>query len=129
MKKLLSLVAIAFTFVACGSDTPEEVVKKCMNAVYKLDAKQLLACSYYKTDDEKDKASKIIMKGIERIEKIISSEKDFSYSIETNKISELENLAKIKLITTIKASGKMNKKEEVINLIKVDNKWYLEKLF
>lgn len=30
MKKLLSFLAVAFMFVACKSDTPDVVVKKCM---------------------------------------------------------------------------------------------------
>lgn len=133
MKKLLSITAIAVMFVACGNDSPDVVVKKCMSAVYKFDAKQLLDCSYYKTEDERNRASKKIMEQLERQKKDLAKMnkkiEDIDVSIETSIINELENVAKVKAILTMKMDGKEEKFESTENLIKKDNKWYMEKLF
>lgn len=127
MKKLLSLAAIAVMFVACGNDSPEEVAKKCMIAGFKFDAKQMLDCGYYKTEDEKNIASKKVMEQIEAMKK--NFPENLNFSVETSTISELENIAKVKIIATMKADGKEGKLERTEKLIKIDNKWYLERPF
>lgn len=125
MKKLLSFVAVAFMFVACGSETPEEVAKNCMKLEREGEIEQALKCIYFKSEEEKQEKIKEAIKyeyGAKAKKEV--AEKGGIQSIEASRLEQIENLAKVKVVVTYK-NGDV--KDEKLNLIKIKDKWYINK--
>lgn len=123
MKKLLSFVAVAFMFVACGSETPEEVAKNFAKLALEGENEQALKCIYFKSEDEKQE---MIKNAIEyehgtRAKKEVA-EKGGIQSIEASRLEQIENLAKVKVVVTYKNGDVTDNK---LNLIKIKDKWYI----
>ena len=125
MKKLLSFVAVAFMFVACGSytpkagDAPDVVAKNCLDGFVKGEIEQVAKCFQFESENEKQEFIK------ELTFKANVFEKDGGIkSIETNLLFVLENSAKVKTVATFK-NGKSFSQN--LDLIKVNNTWYFKK--
>lgn len=123
MKKLLSFIAVAFMFAACGSETPEEVAKNFAKLALKGENEQALKCVYFKSEDEKQEKIKEAIKyeyGAKAKKEV--AEKGGIQSIEASRLEQIENLAKVKVVVTYK-NGDV--KDEKLNLIKIKDKWYI----
>ncbi|WP_267523780.1 DUF4878 domain-containing protein [Campylobacter sp. MG1] len=125
MKKLLSFVAVATMFVACGSDAPkageapEVVAKKCLDEFAKGEVKKFANCFRFESEDEKKKF--IEFTG----EKAKSNEKMGGIKSLETKLSVLfEDTATVKVLATFK-NGKSF--DDNVDLIKVNNTWYIMK--
>ena len=123
MKKLLGFIMLAFMFVACGSDTPDVVVKKCMQAYIKEDVKQVAKCAYYKTEDEKQRYLKDIIYSIKRDKEFINTKSGVKL-IETSIVNENENVAQVKVVVMYNNGDKDN---GLIDLVKINGSWYVKK--
>lgn len=123
MKKLLSFIAVAFMFVACGSETPEEVAKNFAKLALEGENEQALKCVYFKSEDEKqEKIKEAIKYEYSAKAKKEVAEKGGIQSIEASRLEQIENLAKVKVVVTYK-NGDV--KDEKLNLIKIKDKWYI----
>ncbi|MBZ7986386.1 DUF4878 domain-containing protein [Campylobacter sp. Cr9] len=123
MKKLLSFIAVAFMFVACGSETPEEVAKNFAKLALEGENEQALKCVYFKSEDEKQEKIKEAIKyeyGAKAKKEV--AEKGGIQSIEASRLEQIENLAKVKVVVTYK-NGDV--KDNKLNLIKIKDKWYI----
>ena len=120
MRKLLGLAAIAFMFVAC-SNSPEDVVKKCISATWKGDAKQVVKYLHFKSEAKKQKFIKSLMD--EDYGKEYADKNGGVKSIKTSLINEIENVAKVEALTVFK-NGEFN--YHIRDLVKIDGTWYLE---
>lgn len=117
MKKILSFVVFAFMFVACGSDTPDVVAKKCMNAMFEGDMKQLVKCFYFESEDKKEESVKKMIDDISYIKSMKARIK----SLETSILEETKNTAEVQV--TIIRNDRVDKNE--LQLIKIDDTWYM----
>ncbi|ULO00987.1 DUF4878 domain-containing lipoprotein [Campylobacter sp. RM5004] len=125
MKKLLSFATLAIMFVACGSDTPDVVVKKCYNAFFEGDAKQFAKCFYFQSEDERREYTKRLTEDLSYIKtKIV--EKGGIKSIETNILDISESKAKVSSVITHNNGRTENHK---MNLTKINNTWYMDEKF
>lgn len=125
MKKLLSFVAVATMFVACGSDAPkageapEVVAKKCFDELAKGEVKKFANCFRFESEDEKKKF-------IEYMETKVRTNQipDGTKSLETKLLGLFEDRARVKLLGTFKNGDSL---DENVDLIKVNNTWYFKK--
>lgn len=124
MKKLLSFVAVAFMFVACGSDAPKAgeapdvVAKNCLNTYAKGEKKEFANC-FHLSENEKQEIIKELTEKANRYEEVGGIK-----SVETNLLFVLENSAKVKAVITFKNGESFSQN---LDLIKVNNTWYFKK--
>ncbi|WP_267523778.1 DUF4878 domain-containing protein [Campylobacter sp. MG1] len=126
MKKLLSFVAVAVMFVACGSDAPkageapEVVAKKCFDELAKGEVKKFANCFRFESEDEKKNF-------IEFMERKVRSNQipDGTKSLETKLLGLFEDRARVKLLATFKSGDSLDKN---VDLIKINDTWYIERL-
>lgn len=126
MKKLFSLAALAVMFVACGSDAPkageapEVVAKKCLDEFAKGEVKKFANCFRFESEDEKKKFIEDNGKKAKRFERmggIKSVETKLSYSI--------EDKARVKILVTFKNGDSF---DDNVDLIKINDTWYIERI-
>lgn len=125
MKKILSFVIFVFMFVACGSDTPDVVVKKCYNAFFEGDAKQFAKCFYFQSENERREYTKSLTEDVGYIKTTIA-EKGGIKSIETNILNISESKAKVSSVITFNNGRTESHK---IDLTKINSTWYIDEKF
>ena len=125
MKKLLSFVAVATMFVACGSyipkvnDAPEVVAKKCLNTYVKGEIEQFAKCFQFESEDEKQELIKEMAGKSNNIKKMGGIK-----SIEVSMLEQIDNLAEVKVVTTLKNGESFVNK---LGLMKIKNIWYFRR--
>ncbi|MBZ7978163.1 DUF4878 domain-containing protein [Campylobacter sp. RM12654] len=120
MKKLFSLAALAVMFVACGSDAPDIVVKKHINAFMVGDGKEAAKYVHFESEDEKKEFIKDLTENAGDIKRSIA--KQGIELVNTFVINESETQANVSVV--MKKYGRTDDSE--VGLTKINGTWYMD---